>query len=172
MPDFTIIGDDLTKKIESEVRSKYSDISSFEDLEYLGMKNELDELKRYEQKITEDLQKEGGVNSLTNKEIRKKVNQAFQSTVEKCIQDEITDRINSFIKSIRLALLYAVPLSKVVMKKTKPKCPLPPNSIRSRWTSVIQMTSQFTALTHKGDNVKQNQIAGRSLPATTNLPLL
>ena len=97
MPDFTIIGDDLTKKIESEVRSKYSDISSFEDLEYLGMKNELDELKRYEQKITEDLQKEGGVNSLTNKEIRKKVNQAFQSTVEKCIQDEITDRINSCI---------------------------------------------------------------------------
>ena len=87
MPDFTIIGDDLTKKIESEVRSKYSDISSFEDLEYLGMKNELDELKRYEQKITEELQKEGGVNSLTNKEIRKKVNQAFQSTVEKCIQD-------------------------------------------------------------------------------------
>ena len=33
----------------------------------------------------------------TNKEIRKKVNQAFQSTVEKCIQDEITDRINSCI---------------------------------------------------------------------------
>ena len=32
--------------------------------------------------------------------------------------------------------------------------------------------SLFYVLPHKGDNVKQNRIAGRSLPATTNLPLL
>ena len=93
MPDFTIIGDDLTKKIESEVRSKYSDISSFEDLEYLGMKNELDELKRYEQKITEDLQKEGGVNSLTNKELTKSelIHNAKIGTLYKLKENEIKE---------------------------------------------------------------------------------
>ena len=44
--------------------------------------------------------------------------------------------------------------------------------MRSRRTPAIQMTSQFTALTHKGDKVNPTHIVGHSLPATTNLPFL
>lgn len=94
MPDFTIIGNDLTNKIEKEIRTKYSDVTTIEDFEELGMDSLVNQIKEYEQIISKEIQEKGGANNLTKKEIRKKVMQAFALAKESCIQKEIEDKIN------------------------------------------------------------------------------
>lgn len=94
MPDFTIIGNDLTNKIEKEIRTKYSDVTTIEDFEELGMDSLVNQIKEYEQRISKEIQEKGGANNLTKKEIRKKVMQAFALAKESCIQKEIEDKIN------------------------------------------------------------------------------
>lgn len=97
MPDFTIIGSDLTKKIETEVRTQYSDISSIEDFGEYEMEDEIQQLREYEEKITAEIKSKGGTNFITKKEIRKKVAQAVEAAKESLIQREIERRINECI---------------------------------------------------------------------------
>lgn len=97
MPDFTIIGKELTNKIEKEIETKYSDINSIDELMELGMNSDVIELTRYNQKISKEIQEKDGTNNLTQKEIKRKMLQAFLATKEICIQRDIEEKVNECI---------------------------------------------------------------------------
>lgn len=101
MPDFTIIGKNLTDKLESRIRRKYEDLTSIEDLaEHLeneNIKALYEELKKYEEKIKGEIENAEGVNSISRGAIKKKMNTAFTSAIENLIQREIEDITNEFI---------------------------------------------------------------------------
>lgn len=100
MPDFTIIGQDLTNTIEKSVRAKYIDLTSIEDFEEQGMQDVVNELKQYEKKVQNELQAKDGKNSFTKKEIRKKMNETLESIKEHCIQNEIDKEVEKYIDSM------------------------------------------------------------------------
>lgn len=65
-----------------------------------------------------------------------------------------------------------MPLSKVVMKNNAEVPPVSKLHAEQADTGHSDEQSLFCVLPHKGDKVNPTHIAGRSLPATTNLPLL
>ncbi len=104
MPDFTIIGEERTRKIEKSVRRKYQEINSIEDLaenldnlDNKDIENEYKILKEYEEKITAEIQGKYGDNYWAKKEIKRKMNEAFNAGKESLIQNEIEDKINQKI---------------------------------------------------------------------------
>lgn len=101
MPDFTLIGSDRTKKIEYKIRRKYQEISTIEDLaantDNSNMKDEYENLKEYEARITEELISKYGDNKYSKDEVTRKMNEVFGVAKEHLIQDEIEAEINKKI---------------------------------------------------------------------------
>lgn len=102
MPDFTLIGDERTKKIEDKIRRKYQEINSIEDLvtnaDNPNIELEYNNLKEYEKRITEKLTSKYGDNNYSKKEVTRKMNEAFVATKEHLIQNEIESEINEKIR--------------------------------------------------------------------------
>lgn len=103
MPDFTIIGAEPTARIEREVRLKYQDISSPEDLlnstsdDIVGENYKF--LKDYEEKIKKQFQEEYGDNLLSKEKSNEKLRNAFNTFKENLIQDEVEAEIDRQIDS-------------------------------------------------------------------------
>ncbi len=97
MPDFTIIGDEITKRIEKEVRREYQDINSIEDLKEKGLSDEYDEFKRYENQIRAEYQAKFGDNLLTKGKVKTKIKEEFNALKENLIQRKIEEKIDEQI---------------------------------------------------------------------------
>ncbi|MBP3707630.1 MAG: hypothetical protein J6J36_03380 [Clostridia bacterium] len=97
MPDFTIIGKDLTNKIEKAIRGKYSDITSIEDFEDLDMHKAVDEYNSYKKRISEEVKKEDGDNKQSKRKIKKKMAEVFERTKEFFIQKEIDAKVTECV---------------------------------------------------------------------------
>lgn len=98
MPDFTIIGSEQTRRIEREVRLKYQDITSPEDL-FNNLSGESAEenyqlLKDYEETIREQFQTEYGDNLLSKEKSNKKLRKAFSTFKENLIQNEVEAEVD------------------------------------------------------------------------------
>lgn len=93
MPDFTIIGKDLTRKIEKSIRVKYNDVTSMEDFEDFGMHNEVKEYNEYKGRISAQIKAEDGDNKQSRRKIKKKMSELFESTKEFLIQKEIDAKV-------------------------------------------------------------------------------
>ena len=102
MPDFTIIGTEQTSRIERDVRRKYEDLTSIEDLsenlEDENIENEYKELRNYEEKMKSEINEQYGDNSFGKKELKGKSNIMFNAAKEHLIQEEIEKRINEQIE--------------------------------------------------------------------------
>ncbi len=98
--DFTIIGRELTEKIEKRVRRQYTDISSIYDLEEYIEENPEDlevqtlytQLMSYEQ----ELKNQGA----DKKDIKRKIKEVFSSSKELLIQTKIESIIDEIIGNI------------------------------------------------------------------------
>lgn len=98
MPDFTIIGEEQTRRIEREVRLKYQDITSPEDLlNNLSGENTAENyqlLKDYEETIREQFQTEYGDNLLSKEKSNRKLRKAFNTFKENLIQNEVEAEVD------------------------------------------------------------------------------
>lgn len=98
MPDFTIIGADSTKRIEKEIRLKYQDMTSSEDLlnnlSGVTTQKDYDLLREYEAKIKEQVYAEYGDNLLSKQRANTKLRENFNSFKENLIQDEVEKEID------------------------------------------------------------------------------
>lgn len=98
MPDFTIIGAEQTNRIEREVRLKYQDITSPEDLlNNLTGENAEENyqlLKDYEETIREQFQTEYGDNLLSKEKSNRKLRKAFSTFKENLIQNEVEAEVD------------------------------------------------------------------------------
>lgn len=98
MPDFTLIGEERTNKIENKIRRKYQEISGIEDLNMdTYLKIEYENLKKYEDRITKELIEKYGDNKYSKDEVTRKMNEAFLEVKEHLIQNEIEAEINKKI---------------------------------------------------------------------------
>lgn len=98
MPDFTIIGAEQTRRIEREIRLKYQDITSPEDLlNNLSGESAVENyqlLKDYEETIREQFQTEYGDNLLSKEKTNKKLRKAFNTFKENLIQNEVEAEVD------------------------------------------------------------------------------
>lgn len=100
MPDFTIIGAEQTSKIEREVRLKYQDITTPEDLFNNLTDENVEEnysykmLKEYEETIREQFQEEYGDNLLSKEKSNRKLRESFNTFKENLIQNEVEAEID------------------------------------------------------------------------------
>lgn len=97
MPDFTIIGKDLTRKIEKAIRVKYSDVTSIDDFEDFGLHDEVKEYNEYKSRISEAIKAEDGDNKQSRRRIKKKMSEVFESTKEFLIQKEVDAKVAEYI---------------------------------------------------------------------------
>lgn len=98
MPDFTLIGEERTKKIEYKIRRIYQEITSIEDFSSNpNMESEYKNLKEYETKITEEITSKYGDNKYSKDEVTRKMNEAFLAVKEHFIQNGIEEEINKKI---------------------------------------------------------------------------
>lgn len=93
MPDFTIIGKDLTSKIEKSIRVKYSDITSIEDFKDFGMNDAVEDYNAYRNRISEEVKAEDGDNKQSRRKIKKKMSEIFERTKEFFIQKEVDAKV-------------------------------------------------------------------------------
>lgn len=104
MPDFTIIGKNITDKIESKIRRKYEDMASMEDLsenlEDKKIQEIYEELKKYEERISKEIEEKEGINVVSKSAIKKKMNTAYTSAIENLIQKEIEEKVDECIDAM------------------------------------------------------------------------